>query len=60
MDAIIAGRAVTLPVVVRALTYHTIDNTIAHAEGDLYDIDDAVLFETLIGIGFVEFSHVVP
>jgi hypothetical protein len=60
MTEIVGGRAVDFPVFVRALTYHTIYNANPKAEGDVYELNDAALFETVIAIGFVEYAPEGP
>jgi len=45
---------------VTALTYHTIDHTIEHPEGDVYDVTDYNLAMTLVGCGFVMLTEAQP
>ena len=45
---------------VTALTYHTVNHTDVHNEGDVYSVDDPALLNTLIGIGFVDLTPAQP
>jgi hypothetical protein len=41
------------PVTVVARTFHTVDHTTQHVEGEEYSVDDSVLLSTLVGCHFV-------
>jgi len=45
---------VTFPIAVLAATYHTIDHTEEHVEGEVYQVDTPELLSTLIGCGFID------
>ena len=48
------------PVTVVSMTFHTVDHTTPHAEGEEYSVDDSVLLSTLVGCHFAAIKGWTP
>lgn len=54
------GDDLATPINVTTVAYHTIDHSVAHNEGDAYDVSSYGLLQTLVGCGFADITQPQP